>query len=64
MHLLPDLWGRQGIQPEKLVKNIALVNVLAEFRRLIDRQPDSGDDDHSNGGVDYKDDGKRKGREE
>ena len=50
----------------KLVKNMALATVLAEIGRLIDRQPDNGDDDHSNGGVDYyKDDGtKRKRRGE
>ena len=50
---------------QKLVKNIALANVLAEIRRLMDRQPDNGGMDHSNGGVDYKDEGtKRKRREE
>ena len=45
---------------------MALANILAEIGRLIDRQPDNGDDDHSNGGVDYyKDDGtKRKRRGE
>ena len=51
----------------KLVKNMALANVLAEIRRLMDRQPDNGDDGHSNSGVepDYKDEGtKRKRREE
>ena len=49
----------------KLVKNMALANVLAEIGRLIDRQPDNGDNGHSNGGVDYKDDEtKRKRREE
>ena len=44
-----------------------LANVLAEIRRLMDRQPDNGDDEHSNGGVepDYKDEGtKRRRREE
>ena len=34
----------------KLVKNMALANVLAELRLLMDRQPDNGDDD-----VDYND---------
>ena len=49
----------------KLVKKMAMANDLAEIRRLMDRQPDNGDDDHSNGGVDYKDEGtKRRRREE
>ena len=49
----------------KLVKNMALANVLAEIKRLMDKQPDNGDNDHSNGGVNYKDEGtKRKRREE
>ena len=49
----------------KLVKNMALANVLAKIGRLIDRQPDNDDDNHSNGGVDYKDEGtQRKRREE
>ena len=49
----------------KLVKKMAMSNDLAEIRRLMDRQPDNGDDDHSNGGVDYKDEGtKRRRREE
>ena len=44
----------------KLIKNMALATVLEEIRRLMDRQPDHGDDD-----IDYKDDGpKRKRREE
>ena len=44
----------------KLIKNMALATVLEEIRRLVDRQPDHGDDD-----IDYKDDGqKRKRREE
>ena len=45
---------------------MALADVLAEIRRLMDRQPDNGDGDHSNGGVHhYKDEGaKRKRREE
>ena len=54
----------KAFNKKKLMQNIALVNVLVEIRRLMDRQPDKGDDDHSNGGVDYKDDGKRKRREE
>ena len=49
---------------KKLVKNMALAVVLAEIGRLIDRQPDNGDDDLSNVGDDYEDDGtKRKRRE-
>ena len=49
----------------KLVRNMALANVLAEIGRLIDRQADNGNNDHSNGGVNYKDEGtKRKRREE
>ena len=34
----------------KLIKNMALAIVLAEIRRLMDRQPDNGDDD-----IDYND---------
>ena len=49
---------------QKLIRNMALATVLQEIRRLLmDRQPDHGDDDHSNGGVDYKDEGAKRKRE-
>ena len=48
-----------------LIKNMALATLLGEIVHLIARQPDNGDDDHSNGGVDYPDEGtKRRRREE
>ena len=48
-------------------KNMALAIVLAEIRRLMDRQPDNGDDDihYKDDGTKNKDDGtKSKRREE